>query len=216
MSRWQALNAKYHALSMRERLLIFVSGLVLVLFGGYSLFVDPLYLDLKKTQSAIYKTASEQSQLQAQIADLQARLRKDLNKLLEQEIAEAEKAIAEVDKQLQSQTTDLVPAYRMAEVLEEVLSKAKGVRVLALNSKAPQPMLDLVDESGQQINLYQHGIVLKVEGRYFDLMRFIGAVEGLDTRFYWKRFDYGVESYPKAELELELFTLSTSRTFMGS
>ncbi|TAA45202.1 type II secretion system protein GspM [Corallincola spongiicola] len=216
MSQWQQLLTRYHGLSIRERVLILVSGLVLVLFGGYSLFVDPAYLQLRKTQANMVKALDEQSRTQTQIADIEIRLSKDLNELLTQEIEETELAIRKLDQQLETQTVDLVPAYRMAAVLEQVLDKGKGVKLLALTSKTPIPMLDLVDDSGQQINLYQHGIELQLEGRYFDLMRFIAEVEGLPTRFYWKSFNYQVGTYPKAQLVIELFTLSTSRTFIGS
>ena len=64
-------------------------------------------------------------------------------------------------------------------------------------------------------NLYRHGVAITIEGRYFDIQQFLQNVEQLGWRFYWKKFHYTVSDYPTASVELELYTLSTSKAFLG-
>ena len=45
--------------------------------------------------------------------------------------------------------------------------------------------------------------------------RILAELEGLDWRFYWKSFNYNVNEYPLATVELEIYTLSTNRAFIG-
>ena len=54
-----------------------------------------------------------------------------------------------------------------------------------------------------------------MEGRYFDIQAYLESIETLPWQFYWKKFSYRVIDYPMAEVEIELYTLSTSPAFMG-
>ena len=65
------------------------------------------------------------------------------------------------------------------------------------------------------INLYRHGLMLSVQGSYFDIQNYLAKIEGLKWQFYWKRFNYVVADYPNALVEVELYTLSTSKAFIG-
>ncbi len=66
----------------------------------------------------------------------------------------------------------------------------------------------------QKVNLYKHGIRLQLEGGYFDVYQYLKALEALPRHFYWKQFDYQVKAYPGAVVEMEIYTLSTSKEFI--
>jgi MSHA biogenesis protein MshJ len=65
------------------------------------------------------------------------------------------------------------------------------------------------------INLYQHGIRLKLTGKYFQLRDYLTQLEAMPWKFFWKNFQYKIEKYPLGELEIEMYSLSTNEDFIG-
>ena len=84
-----------------------------------------------------------------------------------------------------------------------------------MKSIPPIRMMDINADSGEQVNLFQHGLLLVVEGDFFSIQNYLEEIESLEWRFYWKRFDYLVQEFPTAKVEIELYTLSTSKAFIG-
>jgi MSHA biogenesis protein MshJ len=85
-----------------------------------------------------------------------------------------------------------------------------------LRSIPPTPMLSTEAKgSDAELNLFRHGIMLTLEGEYFDIQRYLQKIESLQWQFYWKKFDYTVSEYPMAKVQLELYTLSTNKAFIG-
>ena len=111
----------------------------------------------------------------------------------------------------------------MSDVLEQVLSRTQGLKLVELSSIAPEQLLTPEEESNEsdpetapQVLLYQHGVKIVVEGSYFDVQRYLSDIEQLEWRFYWRQFDYLVEEHPSARVHIELYTVSTSEAFIGA
>ena len=63
--------------------------------------------------------------------------------------------------------------------------------------------------------VYKHGVVLKLRGDFFNILALIKSLENLQWKFYWESLDYVVTDYPKAEIELRVFTLSSEEGLLG-
>jgi MSHA biogenesis protein MshJ len=102
-------------------------------------------------------------------------------------------------------------------MLESVLAGSKGLKLIELQSIAPTPILLERPEQGEEpkAGLYRHGVTLIFEGSYFDIQQYLEKLEALPWKFYWKKFDYLVGDYPTASVELEIYTLSTNKAFIG-
>jgi MSHA biogenesis protein MshJ len=140
----------------------------------------------------------------------QARLARDPDQSVREQLVRVEGDIDRLDAELKAQTVDLIQAHEMPAVLEALLSRSTNLHMLALTSLAPQPLM----AGDQRINLFKHGIRLKLEGGYFDVYQYLKALEALPRHFYWKQFDYQVQEHPKAVVEMEIYTLSTSKEFI--
>ena len=91
------------------------------------------------------------------------------------------------------------------------------LKLIELQSIAPLPILlekNMEDEE-PKVGLYRHGVALVFEGNYFDIQQYLEKLESLPWHFYWKKFDYSVAEYPTASVELEIYTLSTNKAFIG-
>ena len=67
----------------------------------------------------------------------------------------------------------------------------------------------------KQLRLYRHGIKIKLQGHYFALRDYLTQLEGLSWTLFWQGFDYQLKAYPESELEVEIYSLSTAREFIG-
>lgn len=65
------------------------------------------------------------------------------------------------------------------------------------------------------VNLYQHGIKIKLSGSYFDLQSYLSRLEQLSWKFFWQDFNFKVIEYPNSELEIQMYSLGTKKEFVG-
>lgn len=215
--KYKELSIKFLNMSVREQLLILCCGLVVLVMVIYTFFLEPLLEHSEKLQQNSINAEKEIITLVSQVAELNDKLRTDPNDPVRERIEVLKRQIESISKQLEAQTNNLVPANKMAGMLESVLTGSKGLKLIELQSIAPIPILLEQTEEGEEpkAGLYRHGVTLVFEGNYFDIQQYLGKLEALPWKFYWKKFDYLVADYPTASVELEIYTLSTNKAFIG-
>ncbi|PKG97777.1 type II secretion system protein GspM [Paraglaciecola sp. MB-3u-78] len=211
---YKKLSSKFLEVSLREQVLILFCGLVVVILMMYSLLLEPIFESSEKLQQNSKSADKEIRFLIAQVAELSDNIKTDPNGPVLERIALLKRQILNITNQLKTQTDNLVPANKMAGMLESVLAGSKGLTLIELQSIAPIPIsLGLPEEP--DAGLYRHGVTLVFQGNYFDIQRYLEKLESLPWQFYWERFDYLVGDYPTASVELEIYTLSTNKAFIG-
>lgn len=208
--QWQQLSARVVAMSLRERWLILLAGAALLLMPAYSLLLEPTWLAYQSQIARSQELATTIAQLQLENQSRQQALLLDPNQPVREQQLKLTQQLVELDAQLKDQTLDLIPAERMSGLLEQMLASSARLRLISLTSLPPKPLLD----DPEQNLLFQHGIQLRLQGSYFDIFQYLRALEGLPEHFYWRRLNYQVEQYPQASIELELYTLSSSKEFI--
>ena len=208
--QWQQLSARVVAMSLRERWLILLAGAALLLMPAYSLLLEPTWLAYQSQIARSQELATTIAQLQLENQSRQQALLLDPNQPVREQQLKLTQQLVELDPQPKDQTLDLIPAERMPGLLEQMLASSGRLRLISLTSLPPKPLLD----DPEQNLLFQHGIQLRLQGSYFDIFQYLRALEGLPEHFYWRRLNYQVEQYPQASIELELYTLSSSKEFI--
>ena len=209
-AQWQAWGQRIAVLSQRERVLILLTGLVLLGAAGLYGWLDGADTRLQQDRMALSAAERDLEIMELENLGKQARLKRDPNQGVREQLAQVEADLARIDDELKAQTVDLIPAHEMPLVLEALLSRSANLHMLALSSLEPTPLM----AGEQKVNLYKHGIRLQLEGGYFDVYQYLKALEALPRHFYWKQFDYQVKVYPGAVVEMEIYTLSTSKEFI--
>lgn len=214
---YKKLSVKFLAASMREQLLILLCGVVVLVMAFYTLALEPQIDRSEKLHKNSIRADNELTVLQSQVFELTSQLRNDPNEPVRARIDLLAQQIQSITQQLNEQTNSLVPASKMASLLESVLAGSTGLKLIELQSIAPVPILfgDPDDSDSPQAGLYRHGVTLIFEGSYFDIQGYLEKLESLPWQFYWKKFDYQVDDYPTASVELEIYTLSTNKAFIG-
>ncbi|MCX4031985.1 MSHA biogenesis protein MshJ [Aeromonas caviae] len=209
-AQWQGWAQQIAALSLRERILILLTGVVLLGAMGIYGWLDDADTRLGQDRQALAAAQRDLEILTLENQGKQARLGRDPDAQVREQLAGVETSLRQMDAELLAQTVDLIPAHEMPAVLEALLSRSANLHMLALTSLKPEPLM----AGEQKVNLFRHGIRLQLEGGYFDVYQYLKALEALPRHFYWKGFDYRVVEHPKAAVVMEIYTLSTSKEFI--
>ncbi|MDX2321282.1 MAG: glucose-6-phosphate isomerase [Moritella sp.] len=131
---WLTMNDKFNQLSMRERVLI-VAGLAgAIIYIIFSFVLEPNYARHKQLTSQLSSLEQQQRQYNFTIAELQQVLATDPNKVIKLRISRAENDLKQANGKLTDLTADLINSNQMALVLGDVLSRAKKVKLIAIES----------------------------------------------------------------------------------
>lgn len=243
--QWQESNHKFLKLTIREQYLILITGCVAIFFLIFYLFIDSRMVSNIGANKKIVQLRSSNQSLNSSVLDLQAALQGDPNEETRNKIIEYEAKLAKVDGRLLELTSDLMSPVQMRYALLDLLKLEKGVSLLSFELLDVQPLLSkpetkmtsdseikMSDTSRnassnvstnsqgsnnqvENINLYRHGIKIKLSGRYFDLRDYLTQLEKLPWKFFWKDFNFTLTKYPNSELEIEMYSLGTKKEFVG-
>ena len=236
MSKWQEYSDKFESVSSREQYLILATGLVAIIFISFSLFIDTSLTKVEDINEKTGRLVTENQSIKSSISIFEEALTEDPNKALNKQISAYEAKVKEVDDKLLLLTSELIDPIQMRFALLDMLKVQKGVSLISFELLGANPLMDkdgdLADKNNKEeqvtadnlednaelkstINLYQHGIRLKLTGKYFQLRDYLTQLEAMPWKFFWKDFRYTIKEYPLGELEIELYSLSTNKEFIG-
>lgn len=228
---WEMACTRIDAMSLRERVMIFVAASFVVISLINSLLLDPLFVKQKALSAQVVQQQEKMKELQAAIQSLTQARRDDESSPLRVRSKELKQQMQELDGYLQSRRSRLVEPEKMADLLREVLSKNSGLQLISLKTlpaslliekpqaAADQPGAaqlanDLQNQTSGQKQIYKHGVKISVRGEYPELLRYVTALEKMPAQMFWGEVDLTVEHYPNSVLTLTLYTLSLDKTWL--
>lgn len=224
-ARWQALGKRFDAQSSRERGLIAAAAVGGVLLLGFSLLVDPALSRARIAERQIAQTNSELAAIQSQLQVLRTQLQVDPDAGRRSEIEGLKKDAADADAAIRKIQSGLVPPEEMNALLERLLAKNAGLRLLSLKSLSPVNLAESVAESMRGndraapaaigAGLFKHGVELKLEGSYSEVHDWLRQLEEAPQKVLWGDVRYVVGDYPRAQVTLTVYTLSLDRSWLA-
>lgn len=218
----QKLIDSIDALSLRERLLL-LAAILFVLFSAWNLFLmHPIYASQKDTQKQATALRQQIESLNKAIQTTVTASKQDPNAQLNAEIDQTRHQLDGLDARLREATGGLVDPKDMAHLLEEVLSKQHGLKLVAVHSLPPEPVLKL-DQKKDSANVdipgvsfvYRHGLRMELEGSYSATLAYLQALENSKWRFFWDSLELHTEKYPNNRVTIEVHTLSLKEGWLG-
>jgi MSHA biogenesis protein MshJ len=125
-----------------------------------------------------------------------------IEKLIKDKREEAKK-IKKIPQE-QNTSLQLISPQKINEVLEDLLTTRYRLILLELKNLPPKA----VALSQNNLRIFEHGIIIKFQGDYFSTMSYLQAIEKLGWRIFWDKLEYKVIQYPKAEITLQIHTIS--------
>ncbi|MDX1562324.1 MAG: hypothetical protein R3305_05330 [Gammaproteobacteria bacterium] len=218
--RLKKLQAMVDALTLRERLMLFVAALVVV--GGLweALLAGPLDARETLARQQIEAAKDRLAQIDESIALAAQGIGGGLSGQVER-IRALENQVAEGEQAIRVFTSDLVDPSQMRYVLEELIDRQQGLRLTRASNLPVRPLIDR-DEDGDtaaansgEPMLYRHGLRLELEGSYLDCLEYLEAVERLPWQLFWGALEVEIDEYPRNEITLEIYTLSLDEEWIG-
>lgn len=211
MEHWIKAKEAFSALSQREKILITLVGWVAVIFISLTFLVEPKIAQYQKVERDITRLNNSISSLKQQIELAQFRLQKDPNVEINEQYQALTLESQDLAELLSNRVAALVSPSQMAQVLETVLQESSKLTLLSMSTLRSERLLDENNVAGY----YIHPVKLVLSGNYFDIEAYLSSLEALPVKYYWRNFNYEVKKYPIAELSIEVYTLGSSKGFIG-
>jgi MSHA biogenesis protein MshJ len=238
----QKFSARIDAMSLRERVLIFIMAAVALV-----VLVNMLLLDRQfaRQQQLSQRITAEQAQIAAIQADIQQKVRQhatDPDAAVRQQLAHAQQQSAQLRGALQQTQQALVAPEKMPALLEAILKRDGRLRLISMKTlpvstlgappvvgagktgsdaatplpaSASAPASPGATTEAGVASIYRHGVEITVAGTYPDMLHYMTQLEAMPWQLYWGEARLQAESYPQALLTLTLFTLSLDKKWMN-
>ncbi len=226
--QWQVYSDKFLQLTSREQYLLLLTGLVAIFFIISYLFIDDKSAKVISFDKQSRAMTSGNQTLNFSIKEYQTALKKNPDIDTIKQIAHLETKLANIDKQLVHLTTELISPSEMREALLKLLNLEPGVSLLSFELIGAKPLLDLdvqpknvtadkFSPTAKQLglNLYKHGIKIKLSGKYFQLRNYLQHLEQSSWKFFWQDFQFEVKEYPRSEVNITIYSLGLNKEFIG-
>ena len=204
------------AMSLRERVLIFLAVAVVIVAIADSALFDPISRRQKVNSQRIHQQEDEIRTMQGQVqAYAQARTGDNAG-AKRQRLEKRRLELAALDRELAARRSELVPPERMAKMLHEIVKRNPDVELVSLRSLPAtgltQSLTAILGSGG--LALYRHGIEITVSGSYLKMLGYVGQLERLPAKIMWGNMELQAAAYPAVTLKITLYTLSPEKTWL--
>ncbi len=221
MKQVQELMRKVDALSVRERVILFVLLLAAIWATVDALLLAPQDRARRGEQQ---KVAQAREQLAQAEQVLTARASQpDPRRDARQRLESARGNLAARLRTAAGLQARMVAAKDMPKLVRDMLGDQPGLRLASLETLAPEPITPMppaaagVAEASAppaDAALFRHGVRLTLVGDYAALTRYMERLEHLPFGFYWAHAELDAVAHPEISLTLILYTLSLERTWL--
>lgn len=218
-SLFSRLIARFDALAQRERRLVAFAVLCAVLLIGWSLFIDPAFTRMRVAERGMVDKRAQLVALQTQMTALSGP-ENNPEVQASAELAGLKKQLNAMNERVAAMEGALVPPQRMAGLLENMIGRKSGLRLLSLRTLPVTPVLDKKEGAEtttlvkSAAGLYKHGVEIRLEGGYAELAEYLTRLEKAPQKLLWSSVSLSAEQHPKLVLTLSVFTLSLDRTWL--
>lgn len=206
-------SARFAIMSVREKLILLGTVLVLLLFVAMEFVWAPLW-EKDTTRRAAIKTSIENTAtLQQQLAVLQTAVGRDPDAALKQEIDQLSQQLEHRENELRANLSRLVSPEEITAVLIDLLEGQSGYSVREV-SKLPTLRIQQGEGDSAAV-LYSHRVRIVIDTDYFNALEYLGKIERDENRLRLLSLRYEVDDYPSARLTLDFETLGLDERWLG-
>ena len=203
-------------LSLRERILVLLTGAAILYYLGQVTLLTPVSLAMHHEHRQATATAHRIQALGRAARRLAATAVLHPNEIVRQQITETLGRIRAVDQNLHARTVGLVSPRSMSRLLEAILARQRGLVLIRTENLPPHALLNDPRAQANGVNLFSHPLELVFEGNFRETLDYLRALNRLPWHFYWDRFDLKATHYPENRATLVVHTLSLDRALLRS
>lgn len=227
---WLRWSARYAARSGSERILIailLVAGIPLL---EHRLLKDAGIAQRERNARLAAEKRSALAEMQAKTVALEAARQVDPHAEARARLEALRLRSSELEANIWAAERSMVTAVQMPELLKNLLRQQSGLRLIDLRTLPATPLVTApataatgadgkaavpaLPVSARERNLFKHGVELRLEGTYTDLLAYLTALEKAPQRMVWDSLSIAAESYPRVVLTLTIYTVNLEQTWL--
>lgn len=202
---WQRQAVRIDALSLRERVFLFVSAIVCCLALADVLWLSPAQLAYQQTAQRFAAQGTELSRLREELKGAARPV--DASQAARDEIATIQTRLDAVNHDIQSAGQQTAGGPALEQVLVQFLRRQPGLTLLRTGTLKPEGAGAAM---AAPAGLSKRGIELKVSGPYPELVRYVKTLESALPALRWGTLQLKSEQQPP-ELTLQVYVVEVSK-----
>lgn len=207
---WEKLSAKVDALKRRERLLVLLGLVGLVWLLMDSMLLAPLSEHKKSLNDQLVSDRAQRVSMQQQLQLLASNPPVDPDIANRSRLEVLREQLQHTNALLDVMQRELVSPDKMSGLLDDILKKNEQLKLISLKT------LPVVAAGATvKLSVYRHGVELKIQGRYLDLLRYLETLEKLPWHMLWGNMSLVAGDYPQSTLTMTIYTLSLDQTWLS-
>jgi len=215
VSSLKANAAKFNALSLRERLMVALVLLVLMVFGWWYLYAEPAMKRTELLTSENQQIEREVNTTEATIKGIRARIAGGVHADKQQKLVQLKQQLEKVEESLRLKADELVDPEDMFELLSSLVYKKSKLKLLSLKRREVKPAIAPEEGQKDDAGIYRHVLEVEFSGKYADILSYMQTMEELDWKLIWDEIEIISGEYPSITVKLVISTLSTRKEWVG-
>ncbi len=208
----QGLVGRFDRLSLRERVLATAAVTTVLVVALNGLLLQKLDLRRKSLEGELTALQGSMATAANTVEALNA---SDATSAALAHAQALQRDLTDINARLASQAAGMIAPEKMADVIQELLARQRGVTLVSLRNLPARAIFTAQDVSAAESGPYVHPVELLLEGSYLDVLAYLRTLEGLPWHFYWRVLDLHATTYPMNRVRVELGTVSMGREWIG-
>lgn len=209
-----AVATRVDALTLRERILLLITVLVVLYFVWYTFVSSYMLASDQEIEASIKRINDQISSLQGQVDVLSQVIGRDPTAVLIARAKDLKQQNSDLLDKITGQTRKMASPKDMVQIIKKLIEQTQGLTLTSLSNVESQPLFPSKNRQNS-IQVYSHGIVMEMSGDYFDTVRFLELAEQQPYKLLWDTLSYEVAEYPKAKIKISLRTLGLQEGWIG-
>ncbi|MBI2792736.1 MAG: type II secretion system protein M [Gammaproteobacteria bacterium] len=213
---WALLKNYVNARSQRERVLLLVTGVVLIWSFMFNLYITPFSNTVADSSEELSNLEQQFEGTHHELLILQQRVKKQIPLETSAEFQQLNAILLEHNKQLDAYRNKLIAPEKVPYLLESMLNDFSGLTLVNIETLTPAKLLKESEENNDKSpSLYRQAIKMSFTGEYQDLLHYVKKIESLPYPLWWEALEFKITQFPQAQIVLTVYTLSEHVNWIG-
>lgn len=204
---WETMSARINALSLRERVFLFLSVIACCMALADVVWLSPAQVAHKQLTQRFETQSAELQRARDELKTIAQPL--DTGKALRDEIVVVKTRLDTVNQSIKNSLPAATGETPLAQVLTHFLRRHEGLTLVRTSAVAPEAAIAKAQAAGTgagpvSVGLTRQGVELTVSGPYAELTRYVQTLEKALPNVRWGAMTLKSEKL-SPELTLQLF-----------
>ncbi len=215
-ARWQQVAKWFDARTLRERGILLLCCIVVLVTLTYVLVLTPASQRQAAARQQISTMQREIATLEETIDAIRRRDQQDPDMVLKERRDELQERLADQRRKLSAGVAQLVAPQEIPRLLRQMLSRQQNLVLVSLENLPPEALSATADDEDTEAPVvYRHRLQLQLQGDYLGTLAYLQSLEDLPRSLVWEDVELDAGNYPQVSIRLQLYTLGLSKGWLG-